>query len=211
MSALTTVPDTTVRCACGHRNAPGSRFCSGCGRPLLAGTSLNELTCAFFLDTEFEPVRLAACPPRDRSGRAELLVCQNSLAVRRFVLEDEPTTLGRAPESGILLDDFTVSRRHAHLAPVPEGYLIRDLGSLNGTYVNRERVEERVLADGDELRVGGFALVYRAAASLDMKFRPDVPAAAERAPGGPTPHRKRSFFDWSGGLARAVERCFSRR
>ena len=139
--------------------------------------SRNELTCALFLDVDFEAEPPGIRVRREPTGLAQLVVCRGLLAGRRFALTDQPATLGRAPESGIRLDDFTVSRRHAHLAPVPEGYLIRDLGSLNGTYVDRERVEDRVLEDGDEVRIGGFLLVFRAA-----------------SPGWPTRNRRRPGF-----------------
>ena len=64
-------------------------------------------------------------------------------------------TAGRHPDSDIFLDDITVSRRHVEVAaPAPAGYVVRDVGSLNGTYLNRERIEEGPLTDGDELQVG---------------------------------------------------------
>jgi pSer/pThr/pTyr-binding forkhead associated (FHA) protein len=70
------------------------------------------------------------------------------------------TTLGRHPESDVFLDDITVSRRHAELQRVPTGFVVRDVGSLNGTYLNRERVEESPISNGDELQVGKFKLVF---------------------------------------------------
>ena len=71
------------------------------------------------------------------------------------------TRAGRHPESDIFLDDITVSRRHAEIEQRPDGKaVIRDVGSLNGTYVNRERIEEAVLEGGDEVQIGKFKLVY---------------------------------------------------
>ncbi len=71
------------------------------------------------------------------------------------------TLAGRHPDSDIFLDDVTVSRRHAELERRPDGQVVlRDLGSLNGTYVNRERTEETVLSGGDEVQIGKFKLVY---------------------------------------------------
>ena len=79
----------------------------------------------------------------------------------RFPLEKAVTRAGRHPESEIFLDDITVSRRHAELERRPDGsVVIRDDGSLNGTYVNRERIEEQNLAGGDEVQIGKFKLVY---------------------------------------------------
>ena len=81
----------------------------------------------------------------------------------RYVLDSDVTRAGRHPESDIFLDDITVSRRHAEFVGRDGGYSIRDVGSLNGTYVNRERIEEAVLATGDEVQIGKFKLVYLAA------------------------------------------------
>ncbi len=67
---------------------------------------------------------------------------------------------GRHPESDIFLDDITVSRRHVEISPTDGGYSVRDVGSLNGTYVNRERIDEVRLAPGDEVQIGKFKLVY---------------------------------------------------
>jgi pSer/pThr/pTyr-binding forkhead associated (FHA) protein len=78
-------------------------------------------------------------------------------------LDKDVTTAGRSPESDVFLDDITVSRRHAEFVRREDGFFVRDLGSLNGTYVNRERVEETKLASGDEVQLGRFRLVFFAA------------------------------------------------
>jgi pSer/pThr/pTyr-binding forkhead associated (FHA) protein len=70
------------------------------------------------------------------------------------------TTIGRSPDCDIFLDDVTVSRRHAEFVRVADGFSVRDVGSLNGTYVNRERIDEATLAGGDEVQVGKYRLVY---------------------------------------------------
>ena len=72
------------------------------------------------------------------------------------------TEIGRHPDSHIFLDDITVSRRHAELRRDGGEYSLNDVGSLNGTYVNRERVEEAILHSGDEIQVGKFKLVFLA-------------------------------------------------
>ena len=78
-----------------------------------------------------------------------------------YLLDRAETSIGRHPESSIFLDDITVSRRHSIIDRAGEGlFTIRDADSLNGTYVNRERVESRELADGDEVQVGRFHLVF---------------------------------------------------
>ena len=76
------------------------------------------------------------------------------------MLGDQVIRAGRHPESDIFLDDITVSRRHVEITPTGTGYAVRDVGSLNGTYVNRERIDEVPLAPGDEVQIGKFKLVY---------------------------------------------------
>ena len=78
----------------------------------------------------------------------------------RFPLEKRETTVGRHPDSDVFLDDITVSRKHAVFVTEDQVTTVRDAGSLNGTYVNRARIDEAVLASGDEVQVGKFKLVY---------------------------------------------------
>ncbi len=78
----------------------------------------------------------------------------------RFVLEQPLTRAGRHPENEIFLDDITVSRRHAEFVTSDEGTTVRDVGSLNGTFVNRKRIEQAKLASGDEVQIGKFKLLY---------------------------------------------------
>ena len=79
----------------------------------------------------------------------------------RHVLASPLTTAGRHPRSDIFLDDITVSRRHVEVSRAPAGeYILRDVGSLNGTYVNRHRIDEITLTDGDEVQIGKFKLVF---------------------------------------------------
>jgi pSer/pThr/pTyr-binding forkhead associated (FHA) protein len=94
-------------------------------------------------------------------GAGVLVVTRGPLVGARYLLGDKVVRAGRHPESDIFLDDITVSRRHAEISPEDNGtYTLRDLGSLNGTYVNRERIEEVQLSPGDELQIGKFKLVY---------------------------------------------------
>jgi len=88
------------------------------------------------------------------------VVRQGPKAGARYALDDDLVTLGRHPKSTIFLDDITVSRRHAEVHRSQAAYKVRDVGSLNGTYVNRKRVEEAALADGDEIQIGRFKLVF---------------------------------------------------
>ena len=147
---------------CGHRNAESANFCSSCGAPLEAGGEDRTIRLA--------PVESETGAPEDEvsvpldelpEGSGMLLVKRGPGAGSRFVLEKPVVSAGRHPESTIFLDDVTVSRRHAEIVRTPEGYVVRDVGSLNGTYLNRERIEDEVtLSNGDELQIGRFKLVF---------------------------------------------------
>jgi pSer/pThr/pTyr-binding forkhead associated (FHA) protein len=144
---------------CGHRNQAGSNFCSSCGAPL---ASLREdPTTATFLPEAAEgyddmAVELGEVP----AGVGILVVKRGPNVGSRFALDADVVRAGRHPESDIFLDDITVSRRHAEIVREGGHYLVRDVGSLNGTYLNRERVESAPLAHGDELQIGTFKLVF---------------------------------------------------
>jgi len=86
-----------------------------------------------------------------------------------FALDKEVITAGRHPDSDIFLDDITVSRRHVEITRTPEGYRVRDVGSLNGTYLNRERIDEAFLSNGDEVQVGKFKLIFFSAPTMDRR------------------------------------------
>ena len=97
-----------------------------------------------------------------RAGTALLVVLRGPNTGARFLLDDDEVNSGRHPDSDIFLDDVTVSRKHATFVASGGGYLVRDSGSLNGTYVNRERIDEAPLHQGDEVQIGKFRLVYYA-------------------------------------------------
>ena len=94
-------------------------------------------------------------------GSAMLLVQRGPDAGARFLLDTDVVTVGRHPESDIFLDDISVSRRHATFTRTPNGYVISDLGSLNGSYVNRDRIDtDVVLSGGDEVQIGKYRLIF---------------------------------------------------
>ena len=97
-------------------------------------------------------------------GSALLVVKRGPNAGSRFLLDQDVTTAGRHPDSDIFLDDVTVSRRHAEFRREGSGYTVHDVGSLNGTYVNREPIDATPLSGGDEVQIGKFRLVYLTAA-----------------------------------------------
>ena len=147
---------------CGHRNPPDSNFCSSCGAAL---DRLDDRTITL---TAVDPLQDAPGPSDDLEvpmgeldqGVGVLIVRAGSQAGDRFVLDTDITRLGRHPESEISLDDITVSRRHAEVQHTEQGYAVADSGSLNGTYVNQQRVERAMLQHGDELQIGKFRLVF---------------------------------------------------
>jgi len=147
---------------CGHRNPPDANFCSSCGSVLTSPSSDTTVT-LHPVDSQGEAGddELTVTLPDRPSGAGLLVVKRGPNAGARFVLDSEVTRAGRHPESDIFLDDITVSRRHVEIVPKDGGtYVVRDVGSLNGTYVNRERIDEVQLAPGDELQIGKFKLVY---------------------------------------------------
>ncbi|MBN1170862.1 MAG: FHA domain-containing protein [Micromonosporaceae bacterium] len=108
-------------------------------------------------ETDVAAGRLAGSLP---PGTALLAVRRGPNAGARFLLDHDVTTSGRHPDSDIFLDDVTVSRRHAEFHREGGVFTVRDVGSLNGTYVNRERVESATLHSGDEVQVGKFRLAF---------------------------------------------------
>ena len=147
---------------CGHRNTPSARFCSSCGAVLEVEPS-DDTTITFApVDATGEVLDDDVAVALGELGESTALVVvkRGPNAGSKFVIESDVTRAGRHPDSDIFLDDITVSRRHAEIHRGHEGYSVRDAGSLNGTYLNRERIEEAPLANGDELQIGKFRLVF---------------------------------------------------
>ena len=146
---------------CGHRNPEGSNFCSSCGSPL-ADQASTDTTITFMageLDAELEE-EIHIAPEELEGGRGVLIVKRGPNAGSKFFVDSATIQIGRHPDSDIFLDDITVSRRHAEIRRGDQGFELHDVGSLNGTYVNRERVEEADLRSGDEIQIGKFKLVF---------------------------------------------------
>jgi len=147
--------------SCGHRNPAGANFCSSCGNALEHGSG-EESTLTL------SPVEAAEAAEDDISlslddlpeGVGLLVVKRGPNAGSKYTLDHPTTTAGRHPESDIFLDDITVSRRHAEFRRARTGYTVVDVGSLNGTYLNRARIEDAPLANGDEVQIGKFRLVF---------------------------------------------------
>jgi hypothetical protein len=146
---------------CGHRNPEGANFCASCG-VTLTDAAQSDTTVTFMpgdLETELEE-EVHIAPEELEGGRAVLIVRRGPNAGSKFFLDADVTNAGRHPDSDIFLDDITVSRRHAELRRGPGGFSLHDVGSLNGTYVNKQRVEEAELRSGDEIQIGKFKLVF---------------------------------------------------
>jgi pSer/pThr/pTyr-binding forkhead associated (FHA) protein len=147
---------------CGHRNPEGVNFCSSCGNPLLSDGDDATITLHPTDDQgEFAEEDSTLTMVEIPHGSGVLVVTRGSNTGARYLLGPAVTRAGRHPESDIFLDDITVSRRHVEITQKDAGtFVLRDVGSLNGTYVNRERIDEVPLAPGDEVQIGKFKLVY---------------------------------------------------
>jgi hypothetical protein len=142
---------------CGFQNPETANFCSKCGTALVRDSSGADTTMAFDPE-EFEE----ASPLEDLAMEGPALVVRSGggRAGEHFVPQEDSTTIGRSPDCDIFLDDVTVSRQHAILRRSDGQFVIEDQGSLNGTFVNRRRIESAELADGDELQIGKYRLSF---------------------------------------------------
>jgi pSer/pThr/pTyr-binding forkhead associated (FHA) protein len=167
---------------CGNQNGDEAKFCSQCGTQLQAAPaaepSSSETTATITFGgtarpdaderaqdraqlNEADAAAADALPP----GSALLIVQRGPGAGSRYLLDTDKVSAGRHPESDIFLDDITVSRRHVEFTRTEGTYKVSDVGSLNGTYVNRDRIDEALLQNGDEVRIGKFRLVFFASAA----------------------------------------------
>jgi len=155
-----------VCAACGSQNSADARFCSQCGTPL---TAASDSTATIQITPDPSDTSERTLNPLDAAAVDALPVGNGMLVVQRgpgsgnrFLLDKDLVHAGRHPDSDIFLDDVTVSRRHAEFVRQGSAFEVRDVGSLNGTYVNRDRIDDVVLKDGDEVQIGKFRLVFYA-------------------------------------------------
>jgi pSer/pThr/pTyr-binding forkhead associated (FHA) protein len=146
---------------CGFVNPAGANYCQKCGGFLTEEASPGSVTAQYELGQTTE----SDASDAHGSGAVEgpsLVIRTGGRAGDSFTLDGERFTVGRDTNSEVFLDDVTVSRNHAVIVRRGDGLYIDDLGSLNGTYVNRRRIEDHELTDGDEIQIGKFKLTYLA-------------------------------------------------
>ena len=166
--------------ACGKQNPDDARFCSQCGTRLVtadapaepaqpAGEGAGESTATITIGVGADKVETsdrqlsavdAAAVDALPAGHALLVVQRGPGAGSRFLMDADVVNAGRHPDSEIFLDDVTVSRRHAEFHRSGASFTVSDVGSLNGTYVNRDRIDRVQLKDGDEVQIGKYRLVF---------------------------------------------------
>lgn len=143
---------------CGFQNPETANYCSRCGA-LLALETGTETTMSFDVDEASEESE-SLLSALGITGPALVVRSGGGMAGQSFQPADGRTLVGRSPECAVFLDDVTVSRRHAEIVRDGDTFTIRDLGSLNGTYVNRRRIESAVLENDDEVQVGKYRLTF---------------------------------------------------
>ena len=144
---------------CGFQNPESSNYCSRCGALLVKDEAGVESTQTFTPD-EGDVSPAETLDDLGIKGAALVVRSGGGRAGETFNPEGAETTIGRSPDCGIFLDDVTVSRKHAVLRNRDGVFTVEDQGSLNGTFVNRKRVESAQIDDGDELQIGKYRLTF---------------------------------------------------
>jgi hypothetical protein len=145
---------------CGFANADGANYCQRCGAFLTVSEPPPGATTATYRVGETGEIEELALEEVVARGATLVIRAGGGRAGETFPLKGERLTVGRRPDCDIFLDDVTVSRDHAVIVARGEEHYLDDLGSLNGTYVNRRRIESHRLSDGDELQIGKYKLAF---------------------------------------------------
>ncbi len=151
--------------SCGKPLTPDARFCAECGAVVQRLPSTPDVTGtihALGTTTDSGPIQPVKSPESEdvAPGSHVLLIVRGPASGSRIELVGDQMTAGRSPETAIFLDDITVSRQHATFNRTDSGWQLRDLSSLNGTYVNRNRVDKVDLVKGDEIQIGKYRFHY---------------------------------------------------
>ena len=144
--------------SCGFQNPETSNYCSKCGSLIVVDEPSDPTLTLFLGDIERETATPAV--PARAGGPALVVRSGGGRTGESFTIDRERTSIGRSPDCDVFLDDVTVSRRHAVVIADSRGTRIDDLGSLNGSYVNRQRIDTAQLADGDEIQIGKYRLIF---------------------------------------------------
>jgi pSer/pThr/pTyr-binding forkhead associated (FHA) protein len=144
---------------CGFQNPEASNYCAKCGALLVRDEGGSDTTMSYTPE-EGEEEAGTILEEIKAEGPALVVRSGGGRAGELFVLEKEETTVGRSPDCDVFLDDVTVSRRHALVVRRDAQFFIEDRGSLNGTFLNRRRIESGPLEDGDELQIGKYKLTF---------------------------------------------------
>jgi FHA domain-containing protein/zinc ribbon protein len=143
---------------CGFQNQEAANYCSRCGALLVKDEPGSETTMSYTPEEgEEAPLTLEDL---GADGPALVVRSGGGRAGEHFVPQSDRTSIGRSPDCDIFLDDVTVSRKHAVLVHRDDAYYIEDQGSLNGTFLNRRRIESDRLENGDELQIGKYKLSF---------------------------------------------------
>ncbi len=147
---------------CNFVNPEGANYCQKCGAYLggAADGGDDPTTMTYTVDDTGDMQPIDIDQVLERSGAALVIRTGGGRAGESFTIDADRVSIGRSPDAGVFLDDVTVSRNHALLVRRRDGLYIDDLGSLNGTYVNRRRIESHKLQDSDEIQVGKYKLSY---------------------------------------------------
>src|SRR5919201_7049340 len=150
---------------CGFVNPEGANYCQKCGAYLAqkspegGGDDASTVTYKVNEETgEYQPVDIDQ--EVEEAGAALVIRSGGGRAGESFTIDEDRMSIGRTPDASVFLDDVTVSRNHALIVRRRDGLYIDDLGSLNGTYVNRRRIESHKLSDGDEIQIGKYKLSF---------------------------------------------------
>jgi pSer/pThr/pTyr-binding forkhead associated (FHA) protein len=151
---------TRLHCPeCGFQNLEAARYCEKCGAALISDESADSTQAMVVGEETVEDVK-GALAETGLQGTAIIVRAGAGRVGETLALDRDQLTIGRSPDCDIFLDDITVSRKHALLLRRESGYAIEDQGSLNGTFVNRRRVDAMQLKDGDEVQIGKYKLTF---------------------------------------------------